>query len=392
MTRLSFLAASLVLCGNTGVASQEVRTVDVEGRSVRVQTAGLERSGFEAPAVVFEAGFMYDGLSAWTAVIGHVAEFAPVVAYDRAGIGGSEPDGEVPTPRHVAENLRVLLRAMDVPPPYVLVGHSLGGPFIRMYAALFPEEVAGLVYVDPSDWMSLEESRAYDRAMGISEEGRLRLNESVRETFPDLPNESVRAEAEMMYDPARAGWPEFQNLPAMPNVPVSVLMAARFDPRPRDAAGRDCAPRDCHSRRIAFRRAWLADLADEVPQGTLTVVNYAGHFIQNEDPELVASTIRRVLEAEPPRAAVDLAQSVLEGLAGTYDSESSGRLTVVLEHDQLFARVGNQSGTPMFPASESLLFFRAVDAEMSVERDSDGEVTGLVLVQDGRRIPFERVR
>ncbi len=389
MRRGILLAGCMIVLGTTGAASQEPRMVDVEGRSVRVQTAGLENKHPDSPTVVFEAGFMYDGLSAWTSLIGHVAEFAPVIAYDRAGIGESEPDGEFPTPRHVAENLRALLQAMDVPPPYVLVGHSLGGPFIRTYAALFPDEVAGLVYVDPSDWMSPEESREYDRAMGISEEGRRRLNESVRETFPDLPNASVRAEAEMIYDPA--GWPEFQNLTAMPNVPVSVLMAARFDPRPPDAAGRDCAPRDCHRRRIAYRRAWLARLADEVPHGTLTVVNYAGHFIQNDDPELVASAIRRVLEAEPPRVDIVLAPSVLEGFVGSYESESAGSFSVSLEHDQLFIQLGDRS-RPLFAASESVLFIRGIDAELSVERDPNGDVARLVLMQNGQTISFERVR
>lgn len=389
---LSLLAASMLVVSTPGVAPQEVRMVEVDGRAVRVQTAGLESVERTSPTVVFEAGFMFDGLSAWGSVIGQVAEFAPVVAYDRAGIGGSEPDGEVPTPRHVAENLRALLRALSVSPPYVLVGHSLGGPFIRMYTALFPDEVAGLVYVDPSDWMSSRVTREYDRAMGISEEGRKRLNASVRATFSDLPNESVRAEAEMMYDPARAGWPEFQELPAMPNVPVSVLMAARFDPRPADAAERDCAPKECHARRIAFRRAWLADLADEVPHGTLTVVNYAGHFIQNDDPELVASSIRRVLEAEVPRAEVDLARSLLEAYVGTYEADSGARLAVTLEYGQLFSQLDNRSAFPMFAESENAFFFRVVDARISFVRDGAGDVVGLVLHQNGRETAFEKVR
>lgn len=392
MTRLSLLATSMLVVWTPGASSQEVRMVEVNGRTVRVQTAGLENMARTSPTVVFEAGFMFDGLSAWTSVIGPVAEFAPVVAYDRAGIGGSEPDGEVPTPRHVAENLRALLKALNASPPYVLVGHSLGGPFIRMYTALYPDEVAGLVYVDPADWMSLPVSREYDRAMGISEEGRRRLNASIRETFPDLPNESVRAEAEMMYDPQRAGWPEFQQLPPMPNVPVSVLMASRFDPRPADAAERDCAPRECHVRRIAFRRAWLADLANEVPRGTLIVVNYAGHFIQNDDPELVAWSIRRVVEAEAPGAEVSVARSLLQEYVGTYEAESEARLVVTLEHDQLFARYSDQNAIAIFAESETAFSFRAVDAQVAFERDEAGAVRRLVLHQNGRQTPFEKVR
>ncbi|NIS36583.1 MAG: hypothetical protein GWN07_37425, partial [Actinobacteria bacterium] len=96
-------------------------------------------------------------------------------------------------------------------------------------AALYPDEVAGLVYVDPTTTMSAQAMRAYDQAMGISEEGRRRLNAAAREGFADLPNASVRAEAELIFDRQEAGWPEFQQLPPMPDVPVSVLMTARYE-------------------------------------------------------------------------------------------------------------------------------------------------------------------
>lgn len=298
MNRRTALLLALAVAGALSeAAAQEVRTVDVEGRAVRVQTSAPEGAGGVAPTVVFEAGFMYDGLLAWTPIVDQVAAFAPVVAYDRAGVGKSEPDGVTPTPRHVAENLHALLGVLEVPTPYVLVGHSLGGVFIRMYAELYPEEVAGLVYIDPAPWMSADEMREYDRAMGISVEGRKEHNASVRQGFVDLPTPSIRAEAELIYDQQEAGWPEFQNLRPMPHVPVMVMMAAKFDPDRPGATDRDCAPRECHERRIAHRRAWLANLAGEVPDGTFIVVNNTGHFIQYEDPDLTVWAIRRVVEA-----------------------------------------------------------------------------------------------
>jgi pimeloyl-ACP methyl ester carboxylesterase len=245
---------------------------------------------------VFEAGFMFDGLLAWTPIVERVAEFAPVVAYDRAGVGESEPDGAQPTPQHVARNLHALLRALEAPPPYVLVAHSLGGVFVRMYVELYPEEVAGVVYIDSAPWMSAVEMREYDSAMGISPAVREEHNASAREGFDDLPNAAIRAEAELIYDQQEAGWPEFQNLGPMPDVPVTVLMTAQFDPDRAGPSKLDCEPRECHDRRIAYRRAWLANLADEVSNGTLIVVNDTGHFIQYEDPELAVWAIQRVVE------------------------------------------------------------------------------------------------
>ncbi len=371
----------------------EVRMVEVDGRQVRVQTSGLDASDHMTPIVVFEAGFMFDGLSAWTSIIGDVAEFAPVVAYDRAGIGESEPDGEVPTPRHVVANLRELLDALDAPPPYVLVAHSLGGAFIRMYAAQHPEEVAGLVFVDPTDTMSETEYRKYGRAVGLSEEDRRTLTAAAREQFDDLPSASVRAEAEMMFAQREAHWPDFQELPPMPDVPVSVLMAARYEPRPADAAERDCDPRECHERRIAVRRAWLARLADEATHGSLTVVKNSGHFIQNDDPELVVWHIRRVLEAEPPRPEVEVPVEVLQEYVGTYQLDANRGVTVTLELDQLFAQFSRGNPLPIFAESEAGFYFRVGDAGITFGRDSAGAVTQLTFRRlDGRETLAEKVR
>jgi pimeloyl-ACP methyl ester carboxylesterase len=145
------------------------RMVEVDGHHMRVQTSGLMTRETGTPVVVFEAGFMRDGISAWGSIVRGVAEFAPFVAYDRAGIGRSEPDGERPTPQHIAENLHALLGVLGVELPYVLVGHSLGGPLIRMYTALYPDEVAGLLDIDPAPTYSAQISFVRDAAGDVIE-------------------------------------------------------------------------------------------------------------------------------------------------------------------------------------------------------------------------------
>ncbi len=139
------LAVALARSGS----AQELRRVPVDGHAMQVQLAGLEHLD-KTPTGAFEAGGGAT-MKSWGAIPADVAKDAPVVAYARAGDGGSEPDGALPTPRRVAERLHRLLSQLEVRPPYVLVGASWGGPLIRMFAALYPSEIADLVYLDPTD-------------------------------------------------------------------------------------------------------------------------------------------------------------------------------------------------------------------------------------------------
>jgi pimeloyl-ACP methyl ester carboxylesterase len=112
-------------------------------------------TGVGTPSVVLEAGIAASSLS-WSLVQPRVAAFTRVCSYDRVGLGWSDP---VKPPRSLAahvETLRELLRALELQPPYVLVGHSYGSFVVREYAHRHPREVAGLVFVDPiypSEWM-----------------------------------------------------------------------------------------------------------------------------------------------------------------------------------------------------------------------------------------------
>jgi pimeloyl-ACP methyl ester carboxylesterase len=123
------------------------RLADAGGHRLRVLESGASHPG---PTVVLECGIGGATAASWGWVQRGVRDFAPVVAYDRAGLGWSEPG---PMPRNGArlvEELHTLLRATGHRAPYVFVGHSYGGLLARLFAERYPDEVAGVVLVDSS--------------------------------------------------------------------------------------------------------------------------------------------------------------------------------------------------------------------------------------------------
>src|ERR1700722_12538593 len=121
------------------------RLVDIGGRHMRIDCRG---SG--TPTVVFEAGLDTMGSLSWSAVHDAIAATTRACAYSRAGIMWSEPRAGKFEPDSVARDLHALLLAAGERAPFVMVGHSLGGPYIMNFTRLYPQDVAGLVFVDAS--------------------------------------------------------------------------------------------------------------------------------------------------------------------------------------------------------------------------------------------------
>src|SRR5271165_3807353 len=119
------------------------QAIDVGGG----RTLNLYCSGEGSPVVIFETGGNAPGYS-WAGVQPKIAEFTRACWYDRAGVGWSDPPSAPRTSGSVASDLHEMLRRAGVPPPYVLVGASIGGEYARIYAALYPDDVGGLVLVD----------------------------------------------------------------------------------------------------------------------------------------------------------------------------------------------------------------------------------------------------
>jgi len=121
------------------------KLVDIGGRRIQIDCRGAG-----TPTVVFEDGLDMGGSLSWAGVHDSIARTTRACAYSRAGVMWSDASTGPQTGKTVAEDLHLALAKAGERPPYVMVGHSLGGPYIMIYTKYFGPEVAGLVFVDAS--------------------------------------------------------------------------------------------------------------------------------------------------------------------------------------------------------------------------------------------------
>jgi pimeloyl-ACP methyl ester carboxylesterase len=271
----------------------------------------LRRSGVGGPTVVFLPGAGLIGLD-FLNVHDEVARFTTSVIYDRAGTGCSD---DIRLPRsaaEVAQELRALLRATDVPAPYVLVGHSLGGAYARRYAQLFGDEVAGVLMLDPA-----HEGYAAMPAQSLVAQARTGLA-----LLPALMN--VRKFYRPMFERMLSAWPdqvrqplvdyhvanwrrslaEAKNLRTevlaeiaaggrMPDAPLIVLTAMGIDPFMAPFMPQAYL-RDLNVRKERIYQAFAAS----VPHGENRSLPDAGHSTLHTDrPDAVVQAIKDLVAA-----------------------------------------------------------------------------------------------
>jgi len=274
------------------VAAPSVKMIDLDGHAVRVQVIGLDKRQEGTPVVVFEAGAT-NPLEIWGGILPQLAAITPVIAYDRAGLGRSEWDEARPTPQHVANRLRRLLKHLGVEPPYVMVGYSWGGILARYFAGLHPRDVAGLVFVDPGPIVTqpLDDNLAAFNAIGAGRDGYDAYWSSFATLF-EKKAPAARAEFDvfrrlMEIDPAG------RDLRPVPPVPVVVIVAAKYFSLANMKLPYD--PNAHFQADLRHRIRLLQEWALGSPQGTLVMSNHATHLITREDPDLIVWAIQRIL-------------------------------------------------------------------------------------------------
>jgi pimeloyl-ACP methyl ester carboxylesterase len=172
LSALLAIALLLLFTAAAGIVYQAVGTRSDSRRFAapgRLMESGgarvhIQQAGHGAPPVVLEAGIAASSLS-WTRVHRRIAEFTEVISYDRPGLGWSAPRRSPGSLEVIIEDLHTLLQHAGVAPKRILVGHSFGGLLVSLYAVRYPENVAGLVLVDPVAPVEWANASAHKLAM-----------------------------------------------------------------------------------------------------------------------------------------------------------------------------------------------------------------------------------
>ena len=326
---LGVLALVLVaLAGGAGFeafARQQARTtfkppgrlVDIGGgRKIHVDCRGQG-----APTVILESGLDSGGSLAWSKIHDRIAAGTRTCAYDRAGIMWSDPG---PAPRDaeaVSDDLHATLNAIGEKAPVVLVGHSLGGPFVMSFTRKHGDQVAGVVFVDASHpdqvarmkaaGVNYPEPPAVLKALAaLTWTGWTRIPSDEGAVANMPPAAAAASKAHMAtslpgamkeLDSVDASFAQGGRLRSLGDRPLVVLTALK--PLPAEALAQLNMTRADAGRMQAAWKALHADEASWSSRSRHQLVPDASHYIQYDRPDVVVAAVEEVVADVRARSA-----------------------------------------------------------------------------------------
>ena len=271
-------------------------------------------SGQGTPVVVLDAG-LGDSYVTWQKVQPQIAKFTRVCSYDRAGMGYSDSSPQARSSQSIADELQWLLLNAYIPSPYILVGHSMGGYDVRVFASEYRNEVAGMVLVDAAH---PDQENRFPPKLRAMERSWQREAEFLEYTMPfGIPrligfcdDDPVVRAAECNFHTARETVAEIKLLPksaaetaatpTLGDLPLAVL--SRDPDKPSADLPADVAE--------SANQAWekmQEELAHLSTRGTHTIAKNSAHYIQDDRPDVVVEAVQAVLDqarAGPSASAV----------------------------------------------------------------------------------------
>jgi len=224
------------------------------------------------PTIVVEMA-MGEVIGSWDTLQTRLGTLTKVVTYDRLGLGRSDTTTVPRTIENLSKELNQFLAGNKVPTPYLLVGHSLGTLVIRRYQIDHPENVVGMVLIDP-----VHEDQ-FDRLMALKSPEEREKTLRGREEFLSTLKPGELNEAVQYHQQRRA----MKGVTYPANIPVTILGSFQV--------GHGATEEDRQVKRELFNR-WLT----QAPQIRLIETTNSGHYIQDSEPELVINEIQLMLE------------------------------------------------------------------------------------------------
>lgn len=291
------ISAIVMILGLSSFGFGQKEFINVDGKKMEIFIAGLENNKKDKPVIVFENG-MATKLDKWKTIIEEVSKTSTVFSYNRPRIGESENDSLPPTTKHIVDNLRKMLLEKGFKPPYLLVAHSFGGAYIRSYASYYPDEIAGLIFVDPVDFTK----KKGDGDLPYLEIGLTQhqidsmfakpYKKFVENLYADVPNFYVE-EVKILRQLTKTEFEECDSIP-LPDAPVHFIQAGGY---PKNPEKRETIYDKVKLFRIDNNlkmKRWLA-LLNPLQYGKYFYCSNSGHYMQEDEPETIITSIKLAL-------------------------------------------------------------------------------------------------
>lgn len=258
--------------------------VDIGGRTLHLTCLGDAPAG--TPTVVIETG-LGGPSSEWSGIQDTLSATTRICAYDRAGIGQSPSAGQVRTSTDLVADLHAMLQAADIAGPYVLVGHSTGAWQVSLYAATYPDDVVGAIYVDPRNPRT---SSRFLKTLGPAKAGEPAAVTAYRDHQTGFEADTGNPEHFALIPSAEeAAAVENGDGALYGSKPVVVLTAGQNSSEFADL------PAPIAAAMLADLKKGYEGYLKETSNGTMTPIPDSSHQIFTDDPQAIVDAVKGVL-------------------------------------------------------------------------------------------------
>lgn len=245
-----------------------MREIDINGSSFEYEITGKG-------SIIFVMLSGYDELlDTWDKIKPEIEKFGRVFTYNRLGVGGSDQATTAQCGKSVISDLRKILELLNIDPPYILVGHSIGGLYVNLFGRLHPNEVCGAVLLDATHPDHEDKLFKYKPPLHV------RLVNGFYDVLEYFQNRNRYTELKSFGETAA----QIDASGSFPNIQLSVVAGNKkmlFEPD---------GLRELH---ISNQK----ELASISCKGKLIVAKNSGHFPQVSEPELVSGVIVRLAKS-----------------------------------------------------------------------------------------------